>query len=92
MQELRNSMTVKQNLPITDSKTRRICFGFDRATDESSLIAFIEAFAGNHLVTTLVSRLQDEEITEMVDYLTGLMKRHLTEKEYHQLFLSDAAS
>lgn len=74
---------------MTDSEPSQICFGFDRATDESSLIVFIEAFADRKLLTTLVPRMKDEEITAMVDHLTGLMKRHLAEKEYHQLFLSE---
>jgi hypothetical protein len=64
-----------------------IAFGFDRATDEKSLIAFIKAFAGPGLLHTLVPRLTDQEITQTVDFLSQLMKKHLTEEEYHRLFL-----
>jgi hypothetical protein len=66
----------------------QICFGLDRATDERSLIAFIKAFTGRDLLAAIVPRLEDREITAVVDMLTGLMKKHFSEQEYHQLFLS----
>jgi hypothetical protein len=71
-----------------DCNMEQICFGFDRATDEQSLVAFLAAFSDPPLLHTLVSRLTDEEIHTVVDFLTGLMKRYLTEKEYHRLFLT----
>jgi hypothetical protein len=72
----------------TEFSMEQICFGFDRATDERSLVAFLAAFSGRPLLHTLASRLADEEILAVVDFLTGLMKKHLTEKEYHRLFLA----
>ena len=72
----------------TDIGMEQICFGFDRATDERSLVAFMAAFSDRPLLQTLVSRPEDEEIHAIVDFITGLMKKHLTEKEYHRLFLS----
>jgi len=66
-----------------------IVFGFDRETDERSLEAFIERFAGKEFMKTLLPRLQDEDITDMVNFLTGIMHKHLSEKEYHRLFLAE---
>lgn len=86
-----NPMTEKkcrQHAAATDFGMEQICFGFDRATDERSLVAFMAAFSDHPLLHTLVPRLEDKEITALVDFLTGLMKKHLTEKEYHRLFLS----
>ena len=71
----------------TGFSMEQICFGFDRATDERSLVAFLTAFSDPPLLQTLVSRMADEEIHAVVDFFTGLMKRHLTEKEYHRLFV-----
>jgi hypothetical protein len=78
----------KQHSVTTGISMEQICFGFDRATDEQSLVAFMAAFSDRALLHTLVSRLGDKEIVTLVDFLTGLMKKHLTEKEYHRLFLS----
>lgn len=63
-----------------------IVFGWDRATDERSLCAFLERFCRPELLATLVPRLSGEEITAVVDQLTGLMGAHLSEEEYHRLF------
>lgn len=65
-----------------------IVFGFGRKTDERSLEAFIERFADKKFMQTLLPRLQDEDITDMVNFLTGIMRKHLSEKEYHRLFLA----
>ena len=76
------------------NKTRQqqahsIAFGFDRKTDERSLQLFLQRFADDKLLAALVPRLQDEDIAALVDFLTGVMRKHLTEKEYHRLFLAE---
>jgi hypothetical protein len=37
----------------------------------------------------LMSRLSDDEISEIFDLITRLLKKHLSNEEYHQLFLKD---
>ncbi len=73
-----------------DTNAMEICFGLDRATDERSLAAFLRLFSSDRLCDRLIPRLSDEEILELVDRLTGLMRRHLREDEYHRLFLGEA--
>ena len=77
-------MVKKQN-----TQAYAIAFGFDRATDERSFGLFIERFADRKLMETLLPRLQDEDIQATVDFLTGIMRKHLSEKEYHSLFLAE---
>lgn len=67
----------------------QICFGLNRELDEKSLALFLRLFSREELLNALASRLADEEISSLVDYLTGILRRHLTEKEYHELFLGD---
>ncbi|MBA3013446.1 MAG: hypothetical protein KKD63_11280 [Proteobacteria bacterium] len=64
-----------------------ICFGWDRATDERSLQAFLQRFCRPELLAVLTPRLTDSELTGLIDHISGLMKNHLSEKEYHSLFL-----
>lgn len=66
-----------------------IVFGFDRKTDERSLELFIERFADKKFLEILLPRLQDKDISGMVDFLTGIMHKHLSEEEYHRLFLAE---
>ena len=66
-----------------------IAFGFDRATDERSFGLFLQRFVDKKLMETLLPRLQEEDILATVDFLTGIMRKHLTENEYHSLFLAE---
>ena len=66
-----------------------IAFGFDRASDERSFEMFLQQFVDKKLLKTLLPRLLDEDISATVDFLTGIMQKHLTEEEYHSLFLAE---
>lgn len=66
-----------------------IGFGLDRETDESTIICYLQMFSDDALIKTMVKRMTDEELETMFTLLTTLMKRHLTENEYHRLFLKD---
>lgn len=67
-----------------------IVFGFDRKTDEQSLQIFLARFSDKRLLQLLLPRLQDREILAIVDFLTSIMQKHLSEKEYHAIFLAEA--
>jgi len=67
-----------------------ISFGWDRATDERSCQAFVQRFSSHGLLSVLTPRLTDQELTTLIDHLSGLMKKHLSEGEYHRLFLRDS--
>lgn len=64
-------------------------FGLDRATDEQSLITFLKQFSEDRLLGTLVPRMSEEEIHQVVDLLTMVMRNHLSGEEYHYLFLGE---
>ena len=66
-----------------------MAFGYSREEDERSLIVFLQKFSDDDLMRLLCSRLGDSEIEALVDRLTGLMKSHLSEAEYHQYFLKE---
>ncbi len=67
----------------------RICFGLSRASDEESLASFLALFSKKELMAALIPRMSDDEIKDVVDLLSRIMKQNLSEKEYHELFLGD---
>lgn len=75
-----------QSAPL---KAENICFGLSRETDERSLAAFLQRFAEPAFLQTLIPRLEEGEITSLLDFLSSLMHKHCSEKEYHRLFLKD---
>ncbi|MBP7516275.1 MAG: cytoplasmic protein [Desulfobulbus sp.] len=64
-------------------------FGLDRNTDEQSLVTFLRLFSQDRLLGTLAPRMREEEIHQVVDLLTGIMRNHLSGEEYHNLFLGE---
>jgi TorA maturation chaperone TorD len=72
-----------------DIDFQEICFGLNRETDERSLAFFIQLFSRDELLQALIPRLGDDEIIQLVDQLTAVLRNHLQEDEYHELFLGD---
>ncbi|MBW1982989.1 MAG: cytoplasmic protein [Deltaproteobacteria bacterium] len=66
-----------------------IAFGYSREDDERSLIAFLQKFSDDEVMRLLSQRLTDNEIEELFDHLSQLLKRHLTGEEYHLYFLKE---
>jgi hypothetical protein len=64
-------------------------FGLDRETDESTLIYYLQKFSDDAVMAAIIKRLEDRELAELFDGITRLLRRHLTEAEYHRLFLKD---
>lgn len=64
-------------------------FGLNRATDEQSMIAFLHQFGDERLTRALVPRMSEEEIHQVIDLLTQIMRNHLSSDEYHRLFLGE---
>lgn len=72
-----------------DIDFQEICFGMNRETDERSLAIFLKLFSRDELLQALIPRLSDDEIIQLVDQLTAVLRNHLQENEYHELFLGD---
>lgn len=66
---------------------RQILFGFNREEDERSLAEFLRLFSERRLTSVLIPRMTDQEINNTVAMLSTVMREHLSEKEYHALFL-----
>lgn len=66
-----------------------IAFGLSREVDEASFKYFIQKFSSDELLETICGRLSDEELHSTITHLTGLMRNHLSDEEYHRLFLGE---
>ena len=63
--------------------------GFDRETDENTIIYYLQKFSDDTFMKELISRLSQEELEEIFSLLTRILKKHLKDPEYHRLFLKD---
>ncbi|MCK5162845.1 MAG: cytoplasmic protein [Desulfobacula sp.] len=63
--------------------------GFDRATDEETIMFYLQKFSEDSFLKTLVPRLSDQELEEIYLFINNKLKQHISEDEYHDLFLKD---
>lgn len=66
-----------------------IGFGLNRESDMDTVIYYLQKFSDDQLMTLLRKRLSDEELQTIFDLLSGLLRKHLSEPEYHRYFLKD---
>ncbi|MBU0973255.1 MAG: cytoplasmic protein [Proteobacteria bacterium] len=64
-------------------------FGMDRKTDEETIMFYLQKFSEDRFMETLVPRLSDKELEEIYLFVNGHLKKHISEEEYHGLFLKD---
>jgi len=74
---------------FVDSYQGLVGFGFDRETDENTLIYYLQKFSDDALMKVLSKRLDPAELAMLFDLLSGLLRKHLNEQEYHELFLKE---
>ena len=65
-------------------------FGADRETDENTVVFYLQKFSDDFLMKTLKKRLSDDELSEIFNLMTRLLKSHLSDTEYHDLFLKES--
>lgn len=67
----------------------QMCFGLSTELDRESVACFLQLLGRKELAESLADRLSSAEIEELVQFATGLMKKNMTEDEYHELFLQE---
>ena len=66
-----------------------IGFGLNSESDMDTVIYYLQKFSDDQLMALLRTRLTDEERQAIFDLLSGLLRKHLTEPEYHRYFLKN---
>ena len=74
---------------IVEEYDGMVAFGLSREVDEKSLMYYLQKFSDDDLLRVLVPRLSDEEINRLFALISELMRNHLSDSEYHGLFLKD---
>ncbi len=64
-------------------------FGLNRETDENTIIYYLQKFSDDRLMSVMRSRLNDEELEALFNQLSELLRKHLSEEEYHHFFLKE---
>jgi hypothetical protein len=74
---------------FVDAYDGPIGFGLDREIDEMTLTYYLQKFSDDDLMAVIRSRMSDHEMEALFNTLSLLMKKYLSDEEYHKLFLKD---
>ncbi len=74
---------------FVESYTGLVGYGFDRPTDQATLAVYLQKISDDECVKRLLEKMSQEEMDQLFDSLSGLLRRHFSEPEYHALFLKD---
>ncbi len=64
-------------------------FGLDRQTDEDTLQLYLQKFSDDELMKVVLRKMSDEDLSEVFEVVSKMLKKYLSEPEYHELFLKD---
>ena len=76
---------------FVDTYDGMVGYGFNRETDEHTVIYYLQKFSDDTLMQHLIGRLSDADLTAVFELISRLLREHLSEPEYHRLFLKDAS-
>lgn len=64
-------------------------FGMDRETDEQTIMFYLQKFSEDTFMETFIPRLSGGELEAIYQCIHDYLKKHISEDEYHELFLKD---
>lgn len=82
-------MKKQHNHEFVETYTGPLAHGLDHETDLATLQAYLQKLSDDELMEKLLPRLEQDEIDKFFDLIARCLRRHLTEEEYHDLFLRD---
>ncbi len=69
--------------------TGLVGFGLDRQTDENTVMYYLQKFSDDQLLKRLIPSLRQEDMEEIFELINRLLRSHLSDTEYHNLFLKE---
>lgn len=67
-------------------------YGLDRKSNENMLRFCLQKFSDDQLMETILQRMTDEDMDEVFEIISKMLKKYLSEPEYHILFLKEDPS
>lgn len=64
-------------------------FGLDRLTNERTVQIYLQKFSDDRLMETILKRMTDDDLSDLFEIMGRMLKKHLSESEYHHLFLKE---
>lgn len=89
MSALSGGTMTKHSHDFVETYKDLVGFGLDRETNENTVIYYLQKFSDDRLMENLIKKMTDDDLGEIFFMITRLLKTHLSDSEYHTLFLKD---
>ncbi len=89
MSTLSGGTMTKHSHDFVETYKDLVGFGLDRETNENTVIYYLQKFSDDRLMKNLIEKMTDDDLDEIFFMITRLLKTHLSDSEYHTLFLKD---
>jgi hypothetical protein len=89
MSTLSGGTMTKHSHDFVETYKDLVGFGLDRETNENTVIYYLQKFSDDRLMENLIKKMTDDDLGEIFFMITRLLKTHLSDSEYHTLFLKD---
>ena len=80
---------IKHSHNFVETYNNLVGFGFNRETDENTVVYCLQKFSDDSLMEVLKQRMTGEELEEVFEMISKVLKKHLTEEEYHLYYLKE---
>jgi hypothetical protein len=74
---------------FVETYTGPVAFGFDRPTDENTVIYYLQKFSDDAVMKQVIPKASDTDLEDIFNLITRMLRKNLSETEYHRLFLKD---
>jgi hypothetical protein len=79
----------KHSHRFVDDYDGLIGFGLDRDGDEKTLTYYLQKFSDDKHMALINGRMSDGDLENLFNVISGLLKKYLSEEEYHSVFLKE---
>ena len=79
----------KHSHRFVDEYDGLIGFGLDRDGDEKTLTYYLQKFSDDKHMALINGRMSDGDLENLFNVISGLLKKYLSEDEYHKIFLKE---
>jgi hypothetical protein len=80
---------IKHSHNFVETYKDLVGFGLNRETDENTVVYCLQKFSDDSLMEVLKQRMTDQELEEVFELISKVLKKHLTEDEYHRYYLKE---
>ena len=80
---------IKHSHNFVETYKNLVGFGLNRDTNENTVVYCLQKFSDDSLMEVLKQKMTDQELEEIFELISKILKKHLTEEEYHRYYLKE---